>query len=513
MSSGELVPVSSLSAIQKQCPGVPEAFSAMHLRRMPETYAERFAPAEIGRHVRLLSRVNAEQVVEVEVRSLGGQNLEVCVVGYDRTGVLAAITTALASDGLDVQDLQLATYLPAEEAADSESEPTFFVDVVRVASGSRRGVAVADIAKGLRERLSLAFARLAEGDLAAAQTAASSDSQWTPANTKSPRSAQAPVAVKEGLVLEGFRLEQRLAKGGMSEVYLATQISLGRKVAVKVVLGDPVRAGELAARFIRETQVLAGFTSPHIVQVLAAGAAPLANGQSLRWMAMEYMPHGDLTTWVKRNGTPSVEAIVHWFRQALQGLQYAHQRGILHRDIKPQNVLLTGDGDVKLCDFGLLKRTDLDEIGLTQHGCVMGTPQYISPEQALGDDADERSDIYSLGATFFHLLSGRLPFEESKMTALLLRVTRDEAPSLMQITPLAPRPLSVIVARMLANKPVDRYQSVDVILEDLESYVRRGLLAASNKGLPLDRPTRQMPQPEMTQAFTPSQIGPGPTKE
>ena len=485
-------------SVIKHCPGVSPAFLEMHLRRTPETYQERCAPADIARHLRLLTRLTQTQLVELDVRSLGGPNLEVCVVGFDRTGALAAITMALACDGLDVQDMQLMTYLPAEEDP-AQAEPTFFVDVARVACGGR-GVAIPDLALGLRERLNVAFARLAEGNLAAAQTAAS-DGSWTHGNGPKSRSPQEAVTVKEGMVLDGFRLEERLATGAMSEVYLATQLGLQRKVAVKVVTGDAASASELAARFTRETQVLAGFTSPYVVQVLAAGTAPLANGSTLRWLAMEYLPHGDIGGHVKRHGPPAVELAVRWFQQALQGLHYAHRHGILHRDLKPQNLLLTADGDVKLCDFGLMKRARCEDTHLTLHGSVMGTPQYISPEQALGEEADERSDLYSLGASFFHLLSGRLPFEDPNTTALLLRISRDEAPNLTQVARTVPRPLSVLIARLMARQREERYQSAHVALEDLRSYLHRGLLTVSEESLTPISAARPRHSPERTQVL------------
>ncbi len=471
-------------AILKHCPGLSPAFVDMHLRRMPEAYLERYATAEIARHVRLLGRLTDAQRVEVEVRTLGGANLEVCVVGFDHTGVLASLTTALASDGLDVQDLQLATYLPPPDDEGASSEPTFFVDVVRVTS-SRRGLAVAEIARSLRERLTLAFTRLAEGNLAAAQTAAS-DSHWTPGPGSSrPRAATPVVTLKEGLVLDGIRLDERLATGGMSEVYLATQLSLNRRVAVKIVTSEMRGADELAARFAKEAQVLAEFTSSYIVPVLAAGSAPLANGSTLRWLAMEYLPNGDLAKWLQVHGKLAIDVVVRWLHQALQGLDYAHQRGILHRDLKPQNLLLTADGDVKLCDFGLVKRARTDELGQTRLGGLMGTPQYISPEQALGQEADERSDIYSLGATFYQLASGQVTFDAANTTAVLLRISQDEVPSLLETAPYVPRPLAVILARMLARRPEDRYQCVPVILADLHSYLQRGRLATAEHGLPL----------------------------
>lgn len=468
-------------SILKHCPGVAPAMLEMHLRRVPESYQDRYAPAEMARHVRLLARLTDEQRVEVDVRSLGGPNLDICVVGFDRPGVLAALTTALASDGFDVQDLQLATYLPPPEGDDDKAEPTYFIDVVRVTT-SRRGMPVAEIARSLRDRLSLAFKRLAEGDLAAAQTAAS-DSNWTPGGTGRGRNP-AIASVREGLMLDGFRLDERIATGGMSEIYLATQLSLNRKAAVKIVTGEMRGGAELTARFAKEAEVLARFTCPHIVQVFAAGAAPLANGTSLHWLAMEYLPHGDLVQWTRRHGHPAAPVLVRWLQQALEGLHYAHSHGILHRDIKPQNLLLSADGDIKICDFGLVKRARQGDTSVTLHGTVMGTPQYISPEQALGDEADERSDIYSLGATFFQLASGRQTFEEKSITSILSRISRDEVPRLHDAAPHTPRPLTVIIQRMLALRPEERYQTVHVILEDLRSYLQCGILRAAPVSLP-----------------------------
>ena len=153
-----------VSTLVRLCPGLPADLIEAHVRRMPENYFEWHAPAEIVRDLRLLARLSPEQQVELEMRPLGGQSYEVCVVGFDRTGVLAAITTALASDGLDTQDLRLATY-----QSDESDEPgtALFVDVARVGT-SRRGVSHTEIAQDLRERLTIAFRHLAEGDLMSA---------------------------------------------------------------------------------------------------------------------------------------------------------------------------------------------------------------------------------------------------------------------------------------------------------------------------------------------------------
>src|SRR5262249_61828861 len=139
--------------------------------------------------------------------------------------------------------------------------------------------------------------------------------------------------------------------------------------------------------------VLAKFRSPRIVPILAAGTAPGPGGGRLGGMAMEYMAGGDLARYVQHQGPPLIEVGLRWFRDALEGLAYAHRHGVLHRDVKPHNLLLTADADVKVSDFGLLKQVERPSGGLTPRSVIMGTPHYMSPEQALGEPLDERSDI------------------------------------------------------------------------------------------------------------------------
>jgi hypothetical protein len=494
--------LSLVDAVFKQCPSLPNSLVEMHFGRMPADYLSRYSAADIARHLRLITQLNPGRLVDVDVRPLGGRVMEICVAGFDRPGVLAAITTALASDGFDVQDLQLATYLEPNADEEEPDQPTFFVDVARV-TNNLRAVSAVETARVLRERLGLAFMYLSEGDLAAAQTAAS-ESHWTRNETASrARKTTAAVAVKEGLTIEGFRLEQKIATGGMSEVYLATQLSLDRKAAVKLVSGGTFDSSDLSSRFAKEAQIVAGFSSSYIVQVLASGVHPLANGTPLRWMAMEYLPNGDLASWMKRHGPPSVEHGVRWLRQALEGLHYAHRHGILHRDLKPHNLLLTADGDLKITDFGLFKSTEHADLGMTNRGGVMGTPHYTSPEQAVANEADERSDIYSLGASFFQMFSGRLAFEEKNTTAVLMKIAQQQAPSLLEVNAELPRPLAIIINRMLALRPEDRYQNVHIILEDLQSYLQRGLLQIAVSGLRLGTPFGRASAGNVTQAFMP----------
>src|SRR5262249_12146008 len=151
---------------------------------------------------------------------------------------------------------------------------------------------------------------------------------------------------------------------------------------------------ELLPRFEKETLVLASFTSPYIVPVLASGTVATAADTVLRWLAMEYLPGGDLALWIKQKGPPPIPLGIRWLEQALQGLVYAHEHSVVHRDLKPHNLLLTAGQDVKISDFGLVKDASRPDMSLTVLGTVLGTPQYISPEQAGAEDADERSDIY-----------------------------------------------------------------------------------------------------------------------
>jgi serine/threonine protein kinase len=220
--------------------------------------------------------------------------------------------------------------------------------------------------------------------------------------------------------------------------------------------------------------VLGQFNCPYIVQIFAAGAIPARQGR-ISWMAMEFMAGGDLARWELQYGCPHPDLAARWLRQAVEGLYYAHRHAILHRDLKPHNLLLTAEGNLKVSDFGLLKQAVGGPVGLTPRATILGTPHYMSPEQALGEAVDERSDIFSLGAAFFHLLSGRLPFTKHG-AAVLVQIAQEDAPRLQEVSPATPPPLSVLVGRMMARKREERYQDAAVILEDIAAYERRGLL-------------------------------------
>jgi tRNA A-37 threonylcarbamoyl transferase component Bud32 len=501
-----------LDSVRGQCGDLDSAVVEMHFRRLPTSYFERYSAAEVARHLRMLADLAGPHPIEVEIRPLASQVLEVVVVGEDHPGTVACITAALAAYGFDLEDVQVSSYLDPEPWPDRKIEPTYFVIVLRI-SGSLRGRSLADLAGGLRDRLRLAFAHLAQGHLLEAQTVAA-DTRITQTETndtgaeRNLSSAANRAAGYEGMILGGdFRVERKLATGGMSEVYLATQMSLNRTVAVKVFRHAATGGDQLLARLNQEALVLAQFSCAQIVQVLAAGMTADDSGRALGWMAMEYMAGGDLGRWLQQQGPPSADLGLRWFRQALEGLHYAHRHAILHHDLKPHNLLLSAEGHLKVSDFGLLKQATQLTIDPSSRSTLAGTPHYMSPEQAMGESLDERSDIFSLGTTFFYLLSGRLPFQGSTVAAVLVQIAQQDAPRLKDIAPQVPMPLSVIIGRMMARRREERYQDVGVILEDLASYGRRGLLNSSPSGTfvavpassPLDRPEVE------TQAYEPAE--------
>ncbi len=479
--------VSLHDSVRGQCPDLDPALIARHFDSLPASYFERYSVAEIVRHLHLLAHLSAAAPVDVEVRPLAAQAFEVTVVGTNHPGTLACLTTALAALGFSLEDVQVAPYLDTA----SDPAPRYFVIVVRV-SGAMRAHSLTEFTDALRERLRQSFAHLAQGDLLAAQAVAA-DTRILPAEgtpTAGHRSGPVPRGGGyEGMLLGGdFRLQRKLASGGICDVYQAAQLSLNRTVAVKLFRHEGSADADLFARFNQEAVVLAQFSCPHIVQILAAGTAAGPAGGTLGWMAMEYMAGGDLARYLQRQGPPLLEVGLRWFRDTLEGLAYAHRHGVLHRDIKPHNLLLTAEGAVKVSDFGLLKQVQQSPSGLTPRAIIMGTPHYMSPEQALGEPLDERSDIFSLGTTFFYLFSGALPFDRGSAAAILVQIAQEDAPRLDATAPHLPPPLTVIVRRMMARRREERYQEAGVILEDLASYERRGLLSfadvASLSGLP-----------------------------
>jgi len=482
-------------SLKQHCADLETALVSRHLQRMPTEYFERFAVTEIARHLRLLAEVSPTQPLALEAKSLGPQVYELVVACVDYQGTVACITTALAADQFNLEDLHISSAMASTGPEIEEYD--YSVIVLRI-SGAIDDPAE-ELTERLHDRLQTAFLHLGAGNFLEAQAAAS--------RTDLPR-AVPPVRAQVGMLLANdYRLAKRLARGGMSEVYLATQLSLDRTVAIKMARAEGGPDDELAARFTREALVLGQFQCPYIVPVFAAGTIPSGNGV-LGWIAMEYQAGGDLARWVSQHGPAPVELALRWFRQALEGLRYAHNNSVLHRDLKPHNLLLTADGNIKVGDFGLFKYVESEDVSPARRRPIRGTPHYMSPEQARGENVDERSDVYSLGSTFFHILTGQILFDGADPAEVLRQLAKGDAPKILEIARDLPAPLGVLFGRMLSPKRDDRYQDVNVLLADLESYIGRELLPVADSGSfqaadAVDAPISEGPGLE-TSAYVPS---------
>ncbi len=279
------------------------------------------------------------------------------------------------------------------------------------------------------------------------------------------------VADLQDKMLGEFRLLRRLGGGGMAEVWLAEQTSLHRQVAVKVMRPD-IQADEMCRkRFEQEAHAAAGLNHPNIVQVYAIGEA-----EGIRFIAQEYVQGLNMRDYIAKKGPPPVQIAMHIMKQVAAAVQAASEAGIVHRDIKPENILLTRKGLAKVADFGLAQLTQPgDNVRLTQIGVTMGTPLYMSPEQVQGKKVDHRSDIYSLGVTFYHLLCGRPPFRGETAMAVAIQQVQSAAPPLIETRSDLPSSICNLVHRMMAKKPDDRFQSAQAVLQELRKIDKDGL--------------------------------------
>jgi serine/threonine protein kinase len=256
------------------------------------------------------------------------------------------------------------------------------------------------------------------------------------------------------LIAERYRLEGRLGFGGMSTVRRAFDQRLERQVAVKLLAEHLADDPTFVSRFQREAQAAARLVHPNIVQVFDSGQDD-KTGQY--FIVMEYIEGSSCAEILRDDGWVEVEEAIAIIEQACEGLNYAHRHGVVHRDVKPGNLLRAREGEVKLADFGIAKATEQSSI--TQVGSVLGTAAYLAPEQARGEEAGPSADLYALGVVTYQLISGRLPYEASSLTELALK-QQQEAPAMLDTLVAAVSPqLADAVAIALALDPHDRYQS------------------------------------------------------
>jgi eukaryotic-like serine/threonine-protein kinase len=273
-------------------------------------------------------------------------------------------------------------------------------------------------------------------------------------------------AVEPGLSgrqLGDFRLIRRLGRGAMAEIYLADQISLKRRVAVKILKPDLANDPTYLQRFEIEAQAAASLVHANIVQIYEVGHVDRRH-----YIAQEYVQGQNLRDWLARNGPPDVAHALSIMRQVASALAKAAEVGVVHRDIKPENILITTSGEVKVADFGLARLTREGAAnGLTQIGITLGTPLYMSPEQVEGKPLDHRSDIYSLGVTCYQMLTGSPPFSGETALAVAVQHLKTQPKPLETLRTDLPPALCRLVHTMLVKDPERRCASARDILREL----------------------------------------------
>ena len=269
--------------------------------------------------------------------------------------------------------------------------------------------------------------------------------------------------VKEGSVVDGrYRVLRRLGSGGMADVWLAEDTHLQRQVALKVLHRRFAQDQEFVQRFQREAESAAGLQHPNIVSVFDRGQF-----EGTYYIAMQYVDGPTLKQLIDRGLTP--EQAVTEIRQVLEAARFAHRNGIVHRDLKPQNVIVDGEGKAVVTDFGIA-RAGVSEI--TQTGSVMGTPHYLSPEQAQGFDVTAVSDLYSIGVLLYEALTGRVPFEADSAVAVAMKQVSQTPQRPSSINPNVSPALDAVVMRALEKDPGQRFQSADAFIAALDAALK-----------------------------------------
>lgn len=285
-----------------------------------------------------------------------------------------------------------------------------------------------------------------------------------------------------GQIVAGYRILRVLGTGGMGTVYLATNPALPRREALKVLSAELSRNPDFRARFVREAEVAASLDHPHIVSVYNRGQT--ADGQL--WIAMQFVDGTDAEA-AQRSGTMTAQRAVHIVTDVAKALDYAHARGVIHRDVKPANFLLSGtpgaDERALLGDFGIARA--LDDVGLTATGSVLATIAYAAPEALSGAQLDGRADIYSLGCTLFSLLTGRTPFSSGNgMAAVMMAHLHHPPPRVSDFLSHLPPALDVVIATAMAKDPAARFPSASALAQAAQAALSDQLPAGSHYATP-----------------------------
>src|SRR5256714_7228868 len=278
-----------------------------------------------------------------------------------------------------------------------------------------------------------------------------------------------------------YELAEVLGYGGMAEVHRGRDIRLGRDVAVKTLRADLARDPAFQSRFRREAQSAASLNHPSVVAVYDTGEDPAADGGSAPYIVMEYVDGRTLRDLLQTEGLLLPQRALEITADVLAALDYSHRAGIIHRDIKPGNVMLTRAGDVKVMDFGIARALTGATSTMTQTAAVVGTAQYLSPEQARGEHVDQRSDIYSTGCLLYELLTGRPPFVGDSPVAVAYQHVREDVIPPSRVNPDVTPAIDAIVLKAMAKNPANRYQSAG----DMRADVQRALAGRPVEATPV----------------------------
>jgi serine/threonine protein kinase len=261
--------------------------------------------------------------------------------------------------------------------------------------------------------------------------------------------------LQPGQMLGPYRIISQIGQGGMATVYKAYQPSMDRNVAIKVLPSRLAESQEFIQRFQQEARIIAKLEHPHILPVFDYG-----ENDGITYFVMRYLDAGTLSDKMEKGRPLPLNEIDRLFTQLAEALSYAHGFGIIHRDLKPSNALIDSQGNLFLTDFGIAKLLESASPRLTQTDAIMGTPAYISPEQAQANKVDQRSDIYSLGIILYEMVTGRVPFVAETPLAVLLKHVGDQLPPPSSIKPDVPEAIEQVVLKALAKHPGDRYSTV-----------------------------------------------------